>query len=200
MMHMSSWLQNEDANEDKGEKFFGLWANLIRMKTNNVYNTSVHHKSLIDPLANVYFRTEFHCNTVVEIFWCPVYFKLQMCPNKISFSSSFPRGLRVCVSGVWRSQSQPGAEEDGWHPAEHRHDRSAHINLWERERESSSQTAERQRGVAKKRRRSLFHLVQRRHTETSRCSDLQKPDCLHMISCSQHATAFKDTTWHYIHI
>lgn len=36
-------------------------------------------------------------------------------------------GLGVCVSGVWRGQSQPGAEEDGRHPAEHRQHRSAHV-------------------------------------------------------------------------
>lgn len=40
-------------------------------------------------------------------------------------------GLRVRVSGVWWSQSQPGAEEDVWYPAEHRQNRSSHLKLWE---------------------------------------------------------------------
>ena len=35
-----------------------------------------------------------------------------------------PPGLGVRVSGVWRGHRQPGAEEDGRHPEEHRHRRA----------------------------------------------------------------------------
>lgn len=46
-----------------------------------------------------------------------------------SFSFLSLSGLGVCVSGVWRSQSQPGAEEDGWYPEEHWQHCSPHLKL-----------------------------------------------------------------------
>ncbi len=60
------------------------------------------------------FTPHWHVNNVLQCLLLP-----------LSLS-----GLRVCVSGIWWGQSQPGAEEDGWHPGEHWKHRSQHLKLF----------------------------------------------------------------------
>lgn len=63
------------------------------------------------------------CVTRHQSVW--KWLKFQMFALNVRVLKSFSlSGLGVCLSGVWRSQSQPGAEEDGRYPAGHRQHRS----------------------------------------------------------------------------